>query len=132
MAALIKDRNTKRRAGVEFVSPVAAGVRLFTGAIACLDAQGFAVPASTATGLKFPALVLEGVDNASGVDGEASVSLSREVVGLDADSDIDRTVIGQPVYLVDDHTVSADSTGKSRAGLLVDILAGQAWVDLAR
>ena len=129
MAALTKDRDTKRRTGVDFSSPVAAGVRIFTGAVVCLNAAGFAVPATAATGLKFPAVAREGVDNQGGADGDVSVDLLREVVGLDMASDVDRTVIGAVVYLDDDHTVTAAAAGRSPAGLLVDVAEGLAWVD---
>lgn len=129
MAALTKDRDTKRRTGIDFNFPVAAGVRIFTGAVVCLNAAGFAAPATATAGLKFPAVARAGVDNRDGADGEASVDVLREVVGLDMASDVDRTVIGAIVYLEDDHTVTAASAGRSPAGLLVDVAEGQAWVD---
>lgn len=130
MTALFKDRDTKRRAGVDFVVPVAGGKRIFTGAVVCLDSNGFGVPAAESPDLKFPCVAIEQVDNRDGLDGEISVNVIREVVGLDAAGDITRAHIGRPVYLADDHTVTAESTGRSRAGLLVDIQDGQAWVDL--
>ncbi|MCY1266027.1 hypothetical protein D9M68_325520 [compost metagenome] len=42
--ALTKDRNTPRRDGVQFNDPVAAGVKIYAGSLACLDASGNAVP----------------------------------------------------------------------------------------
>lgn len=132
MAALVKDRFTDKRAGVDFHFPVAAGARIFAGAIVCLNAQGYAVPAKTAADLKFPARAECAVDNREGGDGAESVSVSLSVFGLDSAGDITRAHIGQPVYLVDDHTVSSVAAGKSRAGLLVDIERGQYWVDLTR
>ena len=132
MAALIKDRDTQRRAGYDFHLPVAAGKRIFSGAVVCLNATGYATPAITAEGLKFPALAIEGADNSAGANGDILVAVERTVVGLDCDVSVTRAVIGQKVFLVDDHTVTATASGKSPAGLLVDLQDGQAWVDLTR
>jgi len=129
MAALTKDRDTKRRTNLDFNFPVAGGVRIFTGAVVCLNAAGFAVPATATTGLKFPAVARAGVDNRDGADGDVSVDVLREAVGLDMAADIDQTVVGAIVYLDDDHTVTADATGRSPAGLLISVAEGQAWVD---
>jgi len=130
--ALTNDRNTMRRDGRDFHQPVAAGALIFSGAIVVLNAAGFAEPASAAEGLKFPALATERADNREGQDGDVLVRTERIVVSLDADSSITRAAIGATVYLLDDHTVTAESDGLSPAGLLVDILDGQAWVDLAQ
>lgn len=46
MTALTKDRNTKRRDGVQYSDPVAASTKVFAGALVCINASGFAVPAA--------------------------------------------------------------------------------------
>lgn len=132
MAQLIKDRSTERRAGTDFSWPVAGGARIYAGAVICLNAGGFAVPATAAAGLKFPTLAVTGADNRSGSDGDIRVEAVRETAGLDAAADVTRAHIGRTVYLADDHTVTADSSGKSAAGTLADIQDGLAWVDLGR
>ncbi|UQZ89540.1 hypothetical protein C4J81_15395 [Deltaproteobacteria bacterium Smac51] len=130
MAPLTKDRNTECRGGTDFVLPLAAGAVIFAGAVVCLNSSGFAVPASESADLKFPCVANHRVENVGGTDGAATVSVSRLNVGLDAAADITRAHIGLSVYLADDHTITAESSGRSRAGILTDILHGQAWVDL--
>jgi hypothetical protein len=128
----MKDRNTERRAGVDFSQPVAAGARIFTGAVVVLNAEGFAEPATAAEGFKLPSIALAGVDNSAGGDGAVRVEVARGVFGLDHGADITRAHIGQIVYLPDDHSVTAEAGGHSPAGRLVDLALGQAWVDLTQ
>ena len=52
MAALTKDRNTKRRDAKVFSDPVAATTKIYAGSLVCINASGYAVPGSTSTALK--------------------------------------------------------------------------------
>ena len=136
MAALAADRNTARREGRSYLDPVAAGVKLYAGAIAVLDASGNAKPAVTATGLVARGRVESQVDNTAGAAGALSVRIESGVFGYKTDGSIDRTHIGKTVYLVDDQTVAAtDGTAtRSAAGTLKDLegsgATATAWVQL--
>lgn len=136
MAALAADRNTFRREGRSYLDPVAAGVKLYAGAIAVLDASGNAKPAVTATGLVARGRVESQVDNTAGAAGALSVRIESGVFGYKTDGSIDRTHIGKTVYLVDDQTLAAtDGTGtRSAAGPLKDLegsgATATAWVQL--
>jgi hypothetical protein len=107
---------------------MAAGVKLFVGAIAALNPAGYLAPI-TGAGMRLPCLVEEAVDNTGGPDGGALVRVHRGVVGLDLGDGIDQSALGTLVYFEDDHTVTTTADG-SPAGILLDISDGQAWVDL--
>lgn len=49
--ALTADRNTKSRPGTSYSHPVLAGVTIYAGALVVLDANGWAKPGVTGTGL---------------------------------------------------------------------------------
>ena len=132
MAALTKDRNTPSRTAELYQDPVAAGARIYAGAMVCLDAQGFAVPASGATGLTARGMALREADNRQGGNGAVAVDVQSGCYGLKSDGSIGRQHIGRTAYFVDDQTVSATADGRSAAGAIKDI-EGQghdaiAWV----
>lgn len=136
MAALAADRNTFRREGRSYQDPVAAGVKLYAGAIAVLDASGNAKPAVTATGLVARGRVEAQVDNTSGAAGDVSARIESGVFAYKSDGSIDRTHLGKTVYLVDDQTLAAtDGAGtRSAAGTLKDLegsgATATAWVEI--
>ena len=133
--ALSNDRMIKRRDGVQFNDPVAAATVLYTGALACLDASGNAVPGSTSTTLTARGVVEERVDNSGGAAGDKTVRIRSGVYNFKNSAgadEIDRTHIGDTVYIVDDETVAAtDGTStRSAAGICVDIDSDGVWVDV--
>lgn len=133
MTALVKDRNTPRRAGDQFVDPVAASAVLFEGAMVCLNAAGDAVPGSTATGLVPRGVAEARTDNSSGSAGDKSVPSQAGTFRFDnstAADEITRAEIGDTAYIVDDQTVAkTDGTGtRSAAGKIIDVDAAGVWV----
>ena len=131
MANVASDRNTKIRAGNDFFQhlPVAAGIKLFAGGIAGVNAAGYLAPASGA-GIKIPCVVERYVDNVGGAAGDKLARVRRCVAGLDIGAGITQAVVGSMVYFSDDHTVKAADTNASPAGILLELSEGQAWVDL--
>lgn len=134
MSALTSDRNTSSRSGIDVVHPLAANVRIFGGALVCLDASGNAVPGQTATGLKSAGRALEQVNNIGGSAGDVSIRVDRGVFQFaNHDTDVvDRTHIGSTAYIVDDQTVaSTDGTGtRSAAGKIIDVENAGVWVEI--
>lgn len=133
MTALVKDRNTPRRAGDQFDDPVAAATVLFEGAMVCLNAAGDAVPGSTATGLVPRGVAEARVDNAAGAVGDKSVPSQAGTFRFEnstAADEITRAEIGDTAYIVDDQTVAkTDGTGtRSAAGKIIDVDAVGVWV----
>jgi len=130
MAALTSDLGTPRRIGFQYVHPLAAAVKAFSGGIAILDAQGNVRPAFTATGLTAVGVFQETVDNLLGAAGDKSIRVEKGVFGFLTDGTLNRTLIEKTVYLIDDQTVAATDGGGTRspAGVLDDFDGTTAWI----
>lgn len=136
MVALANDRHTIRREGAFREYPVKADAVIHKGAIVVIDGTGYAVPASTATGLVGPGRAEEAVDNTGGANGDLMVrvrfdGLYHYVDAADATA-MDRTAIGDPVYATDDQTITLTSTGRSEIGTLADFDADGPWIRFKR
>ncbi|MBB4287792.1 hypothetical protein [Roseospira goensis] len=134
MAALTADRDTPRRAVTTFTDPVAAGAVIHAGALVMLDADGYAVPAATATGLTPRGRAAEAVTG-GGADGDVTVRVERGCfrwANSSGADEITRAHIGAAAYAVDDQTVAAtDGTGtRSACGTIRDVDAQGVWVEV--
>lgn len=133
MTALTQDRDTPARDGFAFSDPVAADAVIFAGAIICLDATGYAVPASTATTLTARGRAQHPIDNTGGEDGDRAVVSERGVYRYENDGTdtIDISHVGQTAYLVDDQTVAdTDGTGtRSAAGTIRAVDDDGVWIE---
>lgn len=131
MAALNAERDTPSRAGNRLSVPVAAGVRLFKGSLAVLEA-GFAKPCHEDVGLVGLGRVLTSVDNSAGPNGFVRAEIERGVFRFDnsAVDPVAATDIGQPAYGVDDQTVAKTSGANTRSaiGTVFDVDADGVWV----
>lgn len=135
MVALTKDRNTVRRDGALHADPVAAGTRIYAGALVCLNASGYAVPGSTATTLKARGVALEQVDNSGGAAGALTVPVRRGVfkfANSTATDEITIADIGVNCYIVDDQTVARTngSSTRSVAGRIDGVDTDGVWVEI--
>lgn len=133
MVAATQNRNTPTRAGHLRGHPAAAGSIGFAGAIAVMNASGYAEPASTATGLIALGVYHEGVDNSAGADGDENAIIERgyfRFANSSGTDEITRAAIGSACYLVDDQTVAlTDGTStRSKAGIVDDVDAAGVWV----
>jgi hypothetical protein len=134
MAALTTDRDTQHRKGDLWDYPVAAGKRIFIGALVALK-DGLAQPAATATGLVAVGRAEARADNASGADGAIRIHVRRGVfnfmsaVGTDA---ITSAHVGRTVFIVDDQTVALTDAGgaRSAAGRVMDVDGRGVWVEV--
>ncbi len=135
MTGLTRDRATSYREGVEVDYPVAAGAKIYAGSLVCVNADGFAVPAADTSGYVFVGVALEQMDNSAGANGAKSIRVRREgVFEFDAAS-ITQAMVGDPMYVVDDHTFddAAGPTNDIKVGLLVKFAsATKGWIDIAR
>lgn len=131
---LSADRDTPARDGCDVGHPVKAATKFYAGALVCLDANGWAVPGSTATTLKAVGRADAQVDNSSGANGDLIVPVKRGTFrfknsGADP---IDRTHIGGTAYVVDDETVAATNgvNTRSAAGKIIDLDVAGVWVEI--
>lgn len=131
MTALAKDRDTRQRRGDVVARGVAAGQKIFAGAITVTNAAGFVEKGTTALAKKPFGRAKETVDNTAGANGDLNVTVERDgwycYVG---DGSITAADIGNPCFIVDDQTV-ADTDGagtRSRLGLIRDVDAFGVWV----
>jgi predicted RecA/RadA family phage recombinase len=135
MAALTQDRATPYREGIEIEFPVAANTKIYAGSFVCANSGGFAEPGADTAGLKFLGVALEQVDNSDGADGAKVIRLRRTgVFEFNAES-ITQTMVGEPVYIKDDHTFAdaAGTTNDVMAGVLVKFVTDtKGWIDISR
>lgn len=123
MTALTQGRIAKRLADQAFIPllsmPVKAGAKLFTGALVCTDATGYAVPGSAVTGLKCWGICEGDVDNTTGTSGAQWVRVRRGAFNLNVGTSGDALAIsdiGAMVFVIDDNTVGKIATARSVAG----------------
>ncbi|WP_353429495.1 hypothetical protein [Paracoccus denitrificans] len=121
MAALAKNApRTRVGEGRRFRDPVAAATRIFSGALVGLNATGFAIPAAP-TAVRVRGVALAEADNQLGAAGDGFVDTDRGPFLFANDGSINRTSIGDTVYVVDDNTVGADDTDTIPAGKCLDV-----------
>ncbi len=132
---LTRDRATAFKPDEFFQLPVAAGKKIFGGALVCLDADGNATPGAAATGLRGAGRCEAFADNSAGGAGAIRVQLRRGIFrwnnsgGGDA---IASSMIGSLCYVIDDQTVAAtDGSGtRSPAGVVADVDSVGVWVSM--
>lgn len=130
MTALAKDRNTHRRDDVEHEGPVAASKLIYAGALLVRDTSGNIEPGTTATGKIAIGRALEQVDNSSGIAGAKNVRYESGCFKWANGGAITKANIGDPCYIVDDQTVHETATGRSAAGIIVDVDTDGVWVQM--
>jgi len=130
MAALTGDKKQARREGRHYDDPVAGSTTIYKGALVALNATGYLVPMSVATGLIARGVAKEQVDNSGGADGDLNCKSETGIYKFvnDGTNPVSRATIGDNVYAEDDQTVSTNATGTSVAGELVDFDGTNAFV----
>jgi hypothetical protein len=132
MAALTADRDTPRRDGDIVSMGVAASKKIYAGALVARDANGYATPGATATGILGVGRAESQVDNSSGSNGDVTVEVRKGVFRFDnyATDQVTIADIGNDCYIVDDQTVArTNGTGtRSVAGKVFDVDSNGVWV----
>lgn len=134
MAPTTAPRLTKERDGSRRSLGMEAGTKINQGAIVAVNADGFAVPMSTATTLRGIGRASDTVDNTGGADGDLSIEIDVGIFAFDNSSAGDliaRGDIGKDCYGVDDQTVALTHATNTRsvAGKIFDVDADGVWVD---
>lgn len=129
---LTQDRNTPLKSTEVIVVGIAAGVRIYAGALVVANAAGFAAPGSTAVGLTYLGRAEEFVDNRDGAAGAATVEIRRgKAFKWANDGTVVQANLFKTAYIVDDQTVAAADAGgtRSAAGRIVGIDSDGVWVE---
>jgi hypothetical protein len=132
MAQLIQGRNTTEYEGKKMVVPVKANTKLFEGAMAAADANGFAVPGAKVAALTYLGRVEVAADSTGLADGVLSVVIKRGVFKYENDVTNPVTIahVKKDCYFIDDQTVTSLITGSSKAGVILGLENGQVIVDM--
>ena len=134
MTALSEDKQIELQDGVEKDFPVAATEKIYGGALACVNAAGYALEGSDTAGLIFQGIAMEQKDNEDGTNGDLDVVLRRRgLVKVIMGTAITIANVGDNVFLVDDQTV--DLTANVTHNIFCGIIAGyidttHAWIDI--
>jgi hypothetical protein len=133
--ALTAERDTPQigNGGKSLVLPVKGSTTIYQGSLVVLDADGYAKPGSTATGLTAAGRAEETVAN-SGADGAVSIRVTRGVFVFNNSATTANKITGAGVlkncYIEDDQTVTSVSTGASVAGKVIRVDANGVAVEI--
>lgn len=135
MTALTTNRNTVERSNNLFSFPVAASTKIYQGSLACVNANGLAVPGSTSTTLKCVGRAEEFTDNSTGLDGAIKIQVKRGCFKFSNSTSADLIAlkdIGSIAYIVDDQTVALTdgSATRSKAGIIRDVDGDGVWIEI--
>ena len=131
---LSNDRNTPYRETQTVVIRVAAGAKIFGGALVAVNAAGFAVPGSVSATLTYVGRAECKADNTGGADGAKSVEVRRDKafkwINSGADP-IGQADLFKTCYIVDDQTVAKTNAASTRsvAGRIVGLDVDGVWVE---
>lgn len=132
MTALVSDRNTPFQDPGVLSVPMAAGAKIFAGAMVVAGATGYAEKGKTGVGLSYLGRAEERKDNTAGAAGAESVVVRRKLAFKWVnDGSITQAHLMKTAYIVDDQTVAAtDGAGtRSPAGRIVGIESDGVWVE---
>lgn len=124
MSALTTERDTTELAngGCCMVLPVKAGTTIYQGSLVALDADGYAVPGKTATGLTAAGRAEETV---AASETDSTISVTRGVFVFEntatTANKIKAANVLKPCYIEDDQTVTTLATGTSVAGIVIRV-----------
>jgi len=134
MTATTTDRQTIRRERGLVTLPIAAGTEVINGTIACVNANGYAVEGATATNLVYMGRFESTVDNTDGADGDLAVNVRTPAADAflwdnDTANPVTQAMLGTKCYILDNQTVTANATGNSLAGVVVEVTSEGVWVE---
>lgn len=111
--------------------PVKGNTKIYEGSLVVLDATGYAVPGSTATGLKAAGRAEEFVDNTGGADGARTVRVRRGVFKWNNDDaePVTEQDYMKDCYIKDGETVTMLAEGTSVAGKVIRLDNGEVIVE---
>ena len=137
MTALVKERVSSVREVTRDKRPLAAGVKVFKGALAVAivsgTSKGFYRQGVAGPGLVVLGRWMETVDNTAGAAGAKTVRVRRNKAFKFANAAADlvtQAELGKSCYIVEDQTVAKTNGGATRsvAGKVLGVEADGVWV----
>jgi hypothetical protein len=131
---LTADRNTRSIEGDQFTFPVAAGAKIYAGAITMLNAAGYAVAGGTGSDQLCIGRAEEHVDNSAGADGDLTITVRSGVFKFANNVSVRRAIgpenVGMFCYAETDDMVSRTDGAAtfSVAGKVVGVDSDGVWV----
>ena len=134
MVDLTTGRNTFKRLGDHRLEPMAAGAKIFIGAIVMRNAAGHVTKGATATGCIGVGRSGNTYDNTAGAAGDLACEYLTGVFGyanLGTDL-VTQADVGKLCFIADDQTVARTNGGNTRspAGYVDGIEGSTVWVRL--
>jgi hypothetical protein len=123
LTALTANHDAERKDGILVAYKAAARTVIHKGALVCLNAAGYAVPAADEAGLTFVGVAYERGDNAAGQDGDVSARVWKDGSFRMTMRSPRLENLGAPAYVVDDNTVALSAAHAVSAGTIVEIPA---------
>lgn len=119
------------RSGQMLHLPLAATTLIYAGSLVALNADGNAVPATDAAGLRVIGRAEHTVDNSAGSAGDSSINVKRGVfLYLNSETNaVDLNDVGKRCFVEDDAIVAETSTHKVVAGRVVGVVSEGVWID---
>jgi hypothetical protein len=134
MVALTSSRATPHKGTELVVLPVAAGAKIYGGALVALNAAGYLVPGSVSATLRYQGRSEDFVDNTGGADGAKTLAVRRKLAFKFTNHQADpvsQADAGNTVYIVDDQTVAKTNGAgaRSAAGKLLAVEVDGVWIE---
>lgn len=133
MSAATTNRAGSKKSVGTLDIPVKAAEKIPGGVQVCTDTSGWAVNATATTGLRPWGISQKMADNTTGGNGDVSINVrfpSQFEVQLwenDAGSPVTAAMRGKRVYMLDNQTVTAASSGNSPGPYVYDVTAEGVW-----
>lgn len=125
MPALTQPYETHEREGLIIAYPVKTNVKIWKGALVCVDSTGYLVPASDTANLRFVGVAFESVDNTGGANGAKRCRvIKRGSFVYNRVGSYTQADIGTTVRATSDNEVAKTSTNNIIVGTVVELVDG--------
>lgn len=132
MTALVADRNTPMRDSDLVSYQMASGVKIFAGAIVCLNPNGNAVKLPLSSAYTYVGRAEETVDNTQNVGKSILVRRNKAFKFANEPTDpVMQASVGKCCYVFDDQTVAATAgriNSRPDCGIVVQVDSDGVWV----
>lgn len=126
MSNITAPRDPGQQDGIIYHIPVLAATKLWAGAAAITDANGWLTNAADTTGTKFAGILDKTADNTVGAAANGSIQgrvIRRGVFDFVFGGTATQATVGKKVYAVDNQTVNTTTTNSVLVGTVVEFIS---------